>query len=255
MPIRRTRTKSRELRDLRRQHQVLQESVAKLEARLKSSIPDDRRDRGPKVDQARDALALKRYVRATDDGWLQVMMSGTKTSLPSGLAVTITSQTGGRDYGTIDEGIYLGKTFDVTSGNVVSTAERNSSVSMLFEPAQAPVVIDGITYDRQLTVSWTEREVAKSMGPFPAKTHATNPTPSGTHDVEIADYPHPDGKKYGVFGTVWFRIGNMGDRYVHPGRLSDGCLTCAPGNWQRIYAVLNSGRLGDGQSVGRLQVT
>jgi len=229
--------------------------VSKLEARLKSSVPDDRRDPGPEVDQALEVLALKRYVRATADGWLQVMMSGTKTSLPSGLGVTITSQTGGRDYGTIDEGIFSGRTFDVTSGNVVSTAQRNSNVSMPFERAQVPVVIDGITYDRQLTVSWMEGEVAKSMGPFPTKTHATNPTPSGTHDVEIADYPHSDGKQYGAFGTVWFRIGHLGDRYVHPGRYSDGCLTCAPGNWQRIYSVLNSGRLGDGQSVGRLKVT
>lgn len=93
------------------------------------------------------------------------------------------------------------------------------------------------------------------MGPFPTKTHERNPTPLGTHDIEIADYPHLDGQQYGDFGTVWFRIGHQGDRYVHPGRYSDGCLTCAPVNWPRIYPVLNGGRRGDGLSVGRLKVT
>lgn len=255
MPVRRTRTKSRELRELRRQHQALQETVAKLEARLQLGARDALHDRELQVDQPLETLALKRFVRATSDGWLQVMMSGTRTSIPVGLAVTITSQSGGRDYGSIDEGIYKGKPFDVVAGNLEATTTRLADVSILFEQAPKPVVIGGITYDRQLTITWKDGGVTKSLGPFPSKTHATNPTPTGTHDVEIADYPHPDGQQYGVFGTVWFRIGHQGDRYVHPGRYSDGCLTCAPSNWQQIYSVLNAGRRGDGTSVGRLTVT
>lgn len=81
-----------------------------------------------------------------------------------------------------------------------------------------------------------------------------NPVPLGNHDVEIADYPHDLGAPYGPHGKVWFRIGHSGDRYVHPGRISAGCLTCAPSQWEQIYPVLNCARASDGVSIGKMLV-
>lgn len=53
---------------------------------------------------------------------------------------------------------------------------------------------------------------------------------------------------------VWFRIGHQGNRYVHPGRISAGCLTCAPSQWEQIYPVLNCSRASDKVSIGTLVV-
>lgn len=201
-----------------------------------------------------DLLSVKKYVPVTADGWMLVIMAGTRTALPSGLAVTITSQSASREFGIIEEGLYSGKTFDISQGNLNSIAERKSNVVAVFDAAPSPVVIGDKTYDRRLTISWTENGASKSAGPFPSMTDPANPISAGTHDIEIADFPHDLGKPYGEFGTVWFRIGHRGDRYIHPGHLSEGCVTCAPNNWPVIYKVLNYGRLGDGKSVGKLKV-
>lgn len=238
-----------ELQRLKQQLMDLQETVDRLQGRLlRGETPEQASS------QPASLLALKKFIPATADGWMGVIMSGTRTSLPSGIAVTVTSQVDGRDFGVINEGIYANNTFDIKQGNLTETAERKSSVEVLFDVATNPAVIDGKTYDRRVTVTWAEGGTSKSVGPFPARTKPTSPPPKGTHDIEIADFPHDLGLPYGAFATVWFRIGHQGDRYIHPGRESDGCITCAPGNWPAIYAALNFGRLGDGKNVAKLKV-
>jgi len=74
------------------------------------------------------------------------------------------------------------------------------------------------------------------------------------HEIEIADFSHDLGAPYGAPGKVWFRIGHSGDRYVHPGRISAGCLTCAPSQWEELYGVLHCARANDKISVGTLVV-
>ncbi|MCF1475050.1 MULTISPECIES: hypothetical protein [Rhizobium/Agrobacterium group] len=198
-------------------------------------------------------LAVDKYVRDTGDGWLTVLTSGTRTSIPSGLKVAVTSTANGRDYGTIKEGVLDGVTFDVTAGNLLNNYRRLSDLKIKVKHhSGSPVIIDGVSYDLDLAISYKENGTAKTAGPFPAKTYAADPLPYGIHDLEIADYPHPAGSGYGALGTVWFRIGHSGDRYLHPGRVSLGCMTCAPPNWSDVYRIVNAARR-DSRSVGTLE--
>jgi hypothetical protein len=206
-------------------------------------------------DPAALTLAVDRYARDTSDGWLTVLTNGTRTSIPSGLKVAVSSTANGRDYGTIKEGILDGTSFDVTAGNLQSTYRRVSDLKVRVKPhAGSPAVIDGISYDLDLSISYKESGSIRRTGPYPATTDPSNPLSYGIHDLEIADFPHPAGARYGAFGTVWFRIGHSGDRYLHPGRISLGCMTCAPRNWPEIYQIVNAARA-DSRSVGTLEFT
>ena len=54
---------------------------------------------------------------------------------------------------------------------------------------------------------------------------------------------------------MWFRIGHSGDRYLHPGRVSAGCISITEtARWMEIYDVLIKARKGDLMSVGILEV-
>ena len=77
------------------------------------------------------------------------------------------------------------------------------------------------------------------------------------YDIEIPDYPH------GVPGTyleaqrprIWFRIGHTGERYLHAGSRSLGCMTIIEtSRWMEIYNVLIKARKPDFMSVGVLEV-
>lgn len=233
--------------DLRTRINILEEEIEQL--RFDKFYKQARQE---PHDPAALTLATDKYVRDTGDGWLAVLTSGTRTSLPSGLKVAVTSTANGRDYGTITEGVLDGTRFDVTAGNLDNRYRRVSDLRIKVKHrAGSPVVIDGVSYDLDLTISYKESGTTKSAGPFPAKT-ARDPLPYGTHDLEIADYPHPAGSGYGAFGTVWFRIGHNGDRYLHPGRVSLGCMTCAPPNWPDVYRIVNASRM-DSRSVGTLE--
>ena len=52
-----------------------------------------------------------------------------------------------------------------------------------------------------------------------------------------------------------FRLGHSGDRYLHTGRISAGCVTVREiQRWDELYAHLIKARNGDGVSVGVLEV-
>lgn len=241
-----------EILELKRRVRELEEAVDTLRGQLIRG-ENPKRVSVEGMELASQTLAVK-YIPSTSDGWLLVMMSGRKTSFPSGLATSITSQSSGREYGVVSEGVYIGAEFDVKAGNLVGNFERISNLEVQFVRAGKPVVVDGIKYEHQLNLSYSKDGSSKTLGPFPAKTDPDNPVPTGLHDVEIADYPHDLGSGYGAYGTVWFRIGHTGDRYIHPGRISAGCITCAPNNWESIYKVLNVARTGDGKSIGKVHV-
>ena len=172
-----------------------------------------------------------------------VKIGGQTEALPSGLQVSLTSSSGGRDYGTVGEGRFAGQNFDVVSSNLVTSYRQTSSLKIKVTTRPGgPIVIDGFAYDLNVSMTYAEDGTTKSLGPFPAITDPDNPLPAGDHVVEIADYPHPGGSTYGAHGMVWFRLGTSGDRYLHPGKFSAGCLTCAPGNWEKIYNVVHCAR-------------
>ncbi len=193
-----------------------------------------------------------RFVRPTTDGWIEVLIGGARQPLFSGTKVAFSQTSGGRDYGVVSEGAFEGKSFDVASGNLDTGYRRlqNLIVKAVTRPG-GPIDIDGVPYELNITLSYREGGAAKSSGPFPARTDPDNPLPAGTHDLEIPDFPHPKGKPYGPHGMVWFRIGHSGDRYLHPGKGSLGCITCAPANWPVIYNIVHASRL-DSKSTGRL---
>ena len=58
-----------------------------------------------------------------------------------------------------------------------------------------------------------------------------------------------------VHARTWFRIGHGGDRFLHTGRASLGCITLIERNrWDALYAGLIRSRKGDGISVGTVEV-
>jgi hypothetical protein len=234
---------------------VLTERLALLEEAVERLVHKDfyaGRLKRANRDIVAPAATQDRFVRATNDGWLIVLVGGIKKSLPSGLRIALTQTSGGRDYGVVSEGILEGTSFDVSTGNLENAYRRieNLVVNVVTRPG-GPVTVGGVAYDLELTLTYKEGGAAKSSGPFPSKTNSDNPLPAGRHDLKFGDYPHDLGATYGRYGTVWFHIGHSGDRYLHPGRVSAGCITCAPVNWPTIYDIVHAARI-DKQSSGRL---
>jgi hypothetical protein len=200
-------------------------------------------------------VAQDRYIPSTADGWLLALASGTRTALPSGLKVSLTNSSGGRDYCTVLEGPLAGTTFDLAAGNISDSYKRFSDLTITVNNLRLAggVVIGGVRYEREVRIRFNDGTSQRTIGPFVA-TDITNPIPIGEHDVEIPEYPHPGGVTYGGHATVWFRIDHHGDRYVHAGKVGmAGCLTCAPSQWEQIYAVLHCARV-DKVNVGKLIV-
>lgn len=78
------------------------------------------------------------------------------------------------------------------------------------------------------------------------------------YDIEIPDYPHSGGARYekqAPRAKTWFRIGHNGERYLHTGGYSLGCITITEIiRWVEIYNKLIKARKGDSISVGILEV-
>lgn len=196
------------------------------------------------------------WVRPTNDGWMLVKRDDTsaEVALPSHLKVSLTSSAGGRDNITVLEGLWTGLKANLVAGNLVTANPQHGTVAGVFKTrVGGPIVIGGETYDKQIVLTFIQGGTTKQVGPHPAKTDPTNPVPKGTHVMQIPDFPHAANPNYGPLRTVWFRIGTSGDRYVHPGRVSAGCITCAPPNWPQIYEALAKGRR-DTTAVGDITV-
>jgi len=90
-----------------------------------------------------------------------------------------------------------------------------------------------------------------------AFTDPSNPVPTGTYDLQIPDAPHSGGAHYlssSSYAKTWFRVGTSGDRYLHPGRVSAGCITVnALSEWTSIYNYLIKSRKSN-TAVGRVEV-
>lgn len=78
------------------------------------------------------------------------------------------------------------------------------------------------------------------------------------YDIEIPDYPHRGGRIYlsqAKRSMTWFRIGHSGERYLHAGGYSLGCMTVVEiKHWMEIYNAVIKARKGDFMSVGALEV-
>ncbi|MES9883517.1 MAG: hypothetical protein ABW185_21870 [Sedimenticola sp.] len=199
-----------------------------------------------------------RWVSPRTKGWLLVLTDpgGKKVSLPEHLELELTKQTPARDYVTALEGIHKGKKFSIKTGYITDADPHKPFVTMEFNKRTTPT--KGYTHDLVVTQKIPRpapkqpRTVKKKV---PAMTDPQNPVPTGVHNVQIPDYPHGLGAGYGNKGTLWFLIKpRSGAKYVHPGRISAGCVTCMPDKWQPIYDMLITARLNDGEHVGTIIV-
>lgn len=193
---------------------------------------------------------IKGVTNADGKGWLTVKHADGSFAppLPQYMKVKVTSTAGGRENFTIMEsgfdGKYIGKAASVKlkpdgTSYLDSTLTYKSAASVTFDIAKEEVTYGG-------------------SGPVYAITQTSNPTPSGTHDLEIPDEPHPGGGSYedkSIFAKTWFRIGHSGDRYLHPGMGTLGCTTVkAVDKWTDMYNYLINSRKDD-KNVGTITVT
>jgi len=66
------------------------------------------------------------------------------------------------------------------------------------------------------------------LAKYEAADYPNSPWRKGAYDIEIPDYPHPGGARYqqeAPRAKTWFRVGHSGERYLHAGGRSLGCIT------------------------------
>jgi len=176
-------------------------------------------------------------------GWLIVKFAGEPDkSLPAYIKLKMERADAKREYFTILEGAYRGKSASV---------EISSDNSLR--------LITGIKHEppARITYSISKKVLTLKGKKYKADDDSKNPWKKGLYDIEIPDHPHEGGLKYPEAGrgTVWFKIGHSGERYLHPGRVSAGCISITETTrWMEIYDSLIKARKGDFMSVGILEI-
>lgn len=190
-------------------------------------------------------MAIKYVTNADGKGWLIVKYADGSTypPLPQYLKVEFIKTHEGRDHFRILEGKNRNKTASVKRK---SATESFLGAGHHNGPAKVKFNID----KKQLWFG--------DRGPYNAITLDINPAPAGTHDLEIPYEVHDLASAYASsspFSTTWFRIGHSGDRFLHPGRISAGCVTVKELSiWSDLYNYLINSRKGDGISVGTIEI-
>lgn len=187
---------------------------------------------------------LIRYASITKDGWLKGKRDsdGEVINLPSHLKVSYKHTKLKREYITILEGVlqdtYVSITLDPHGKSYLS--EKNphtNSVSLTYSISKKTLTFLNKTYT---TIDYQESRWEK-----------------GRYDIEIPDYSHAGGHNYpdAKLATVWFRVGHTGERYIHTGKYTLGCITLTEQKkWDALCAILMKARKGDGRSIGVLEV-
>jgi len=181
--------------------------------------------------------------KGTGKGWLVVKFAGEPDkSIPAYIKLKIERVDAKREYFTILEGAYRGKSASVEISG-------DSSLRL----------ITGIKHEpsARITYSILKKILTLKGKKYKADDDPKNPWKKGLYDIEIPDHPHEGGLKYPEAGrgTVWFRIGHSGERYLHPGLVSAGCISITETvRWMEIYNTLIKARKGDFMSVGILEV-
>ena len=144
-------------------------------------------------------------------GWLKVRLEDGRfvKSLPAYLKLKIERADAKREYFTILEGAYRGK-----------------SASVELSDDNSLRLVTGIKHEppARITYSISKKILTLKGKKYKADDDPKNPWKKGLYDIEIPDHPHEGGLKYPEAGrgTVWFKIGHSGERYLHPGRVSAG---------------------------------
>ncbi len=185
-----------------------------------------------------------KYIVDEGGGWLRVIIerTGLIKSLPAYLKVKLDRSDEKKEYFTVLEGFYK---------NVLASVKRISDGTSN--------LLTGVIHEPPVHATYS---ISKKTFTIQGESYATvdypdSPWSKGVYDIEIPDSPHEFGQKYpeAKRPTVWFKIGHDGDRYLHTGEISKGCITIIETKrWPEIYNALIKARKGDSQSVGTLEV-
>ncbi|MBU2081834.1 hypothetical protein KKH14_00125 [Patescibacteria group bacterium] len=187
-----------------------------------------------------------KYIPDKGDGWLKVQIENTKTteSLPAYLKVKVEYIKNKREYFTILEGAYRNKLASVKlkkdgASHLISNIQHKPEVRATYSISKKTLtLVDGKIYS--------------------AADYKNELWKKGLYDIEIPDYPHSGGVRYekqAPKAKTWFRIGHGGEKYLHTGAVSRGCLTVTETiRWDKIYDALIRARKPDFMSVGVLEV-
>lgn len=194
-----------------------------------------------------------RYIIADQSGWLRVKLEPSKReiALPEFLKVNFIQREGGRDFFDILEGVH--------QASNASVSNKNGVDSWLGSPRP--------TYKGSVALNFKKSsgKMETPVGILNTTTDRSNPIRSGVHPIQLPDFPHDLGRPHLAMASkamTWFYLGignavpENDDRYLHPGRISAGCVTVEDlSSWDRLYAVLILSRAPGGRNVGTLTVT
>lgn len=186
-----------------------------------------------------------RYVSEGKNGWLNAKFEDNQLveSLPVYLKVKSEYIDNGREYFTILEGAY-----------------RDRRASFKLGDSGASNLISDIKYESEARAVYSilKKTFILNSKKYAAVDYKKAPWKKGLYDIEIPDYPHRGGSRYekeAPRAKTWFRIGHDGERYLHTGGRSLGCITIVETTrWVEIYDILIKARKGDSMSVGVLDV-
>ncbi len=192
------------------------------------------------------AIEKIKYIPDVDNGWFKVKTaSGNIIYLPAFLKVQSEYIEKGREYFTILEGIYKNQKASVSLDSI-----NNNSSRLLVDVKHEPLIY--------LQYSISQKKLIVNNKKYVATDYTETPWKKGWYDIELPDYPHTGGRDYlgrSSRAKTWFRIGHEGNRYLHTGSRSLGCITITKiEKWNEIYNKLIKARKGDFLSIGVLEV-
>lgn len=191
------------------------------------------------------------FVSTDKTGWLRVKLepSGKIVPLPQYIKVAFDSRRNKRDYFKIEEGVY--------KGLIASVSQKTGNSSWLAKPLPSYLGPVSLTFEK------SKGKLETPIGSLSATTDASNPITNGAHPVQLPDFPHELGRTYissASKAMTWFYLGTGNatpgnDRYLHPGRISAGCVTVTDiSKWDLLYAKLILSRAQGGKNVGTITV-
>lgn len=192
-------------------------------------------------------MSERRHIVGGHDGWLNVRREpgGMVIALAEYLQVEFSHNKGGRDFFKTQEGVERGNAFSVLQGNLRQGLPAYRAAARLEFSIAA----------RKLRFAGGELEAITADAP--------SAIAAGTYPIQIPDFPHELGSGYmghSRYAKSWFYLGQgaaiagSNDRYLHTGRISQGCVTVDPSGWTALYQYLILCRSGDGKTVGSIVV-
>lgn len=182
-----------------------------------------------------------RYIKNMKDGWLVVKVDDAEISIPSFLKVQYEFTKQNREYFKILEGVHKDKIGSVKIDG-------------------GPYLLSDFSYYKGASIEYSNRTKTLRVNnqKYITVNYHTEPWPTGIYDILMPDYPHLGGEIYlkvAEKAKVWFRIGKDGEKYIHTGQVSLGCITLVEHNkWDDLCELLMKSRIGDGKNIGMLKV-